>query len=150
MARIREEIEIVASREKVWKAVHVDIPDVPQWSRNLVRTEVVGGGALGAGTRLRYEVRIAGGRTAELELRVDVCERLERCAGIMSHGPVSGNWSWTYTASRRRTLVVYESEVKVGGLLRMVAPVIERDIANGVRTNLSDLKAYVETGATVR
>ena len=37
VSRIREAIDIAAPPERVWAAVHGDIPNVPRWSRDVVR-----------------------------------------------------------------------------------------------------------------
>jgi hypothetical protein len=69
-----------------------------------------------------------------------------RCAGRMSIGPVSGSWSWSYSEDGEITRVVYESELKVGDVLRFAGGVIERDVRSRMRGNLDNLKTYVEAG----
>ena len=144
MGRIVHEIEIKASPEDVWHAVHGDIPNVPQWSQSLRKTEVVGGGTAAEGSKLRYEVEIAGGRTINLELRIDEMDKPRRCAGVITDGPIGGTWSWTYSRKGETTRVLYESQLKIGGMLRLLGSVIENDVNNGTKRDLADLKKYIE------
>ena len=146
MGKIIHEIEIDAPADEVWHAVHGDIPNVPKWSSSLRKTEVVGGGAARKGSKLQYEVAITGGRTITLELRIDEMKKPRRCAGEIIDGPIGGTWSWTYSSDGDTTRVVYESELKVGGMLRFLKPVIEKDVNEGTKRDLADLKSYVESG----
>jgi hypothetical protein len=96
------------------------------------------------GSELRYDVKTVGGRTAALMLLVEQFDEPRLCAGRMTSGPVEGSWSWSYREDGKITRVVYESELKVEGLLRFAGAVIERDLRNRMRGNLDNLKAYVE------
>ena len=144
MGRIREEVEIEASADRVWAVVHGDIPNLTRWSDNLAHAEVIGGGSVRKGSELRYDVKTVGGRTAALMLLVEQFDEPRLCAGRMTSGPVEGSWSWSYREDGKITRVVYESELKVEGLLRFAGAVIERDLRNRMRGNLDNLKAYVE------
>ena len=145
MGKTVHEIEINAPVDRVWHAVHVDIPNVPKWSKSLRKTEVVGGGAPKKGSKLNYEIGIAGGKTVTLELRIDELDKPRRCSGVISDGPIGGSWGWSYNSKGGKTIVAYESELKIGGVLRLIKSVIERDINNGTKRDLADLKTYVES-----
>jgi hypothetical protein len=146
MGKIHEEVEIEASAGRIWAVVHGDVPNLTHWSDNLAHAEVIGGGSLRKGSQLRYDVKIAGGRTAALMMLVEHFDEPRRCAGRMTIGPVSGSWAWSYSEDGEITRVVYESELKVGGVLRFAGGVIERDVQNRMRGNLDNLKTYVEAG----
>jgi hypothetical protein len=145
MARVREEVEIAAAPERVWAVVHGDVRNLTRWSDDLVHAEVVGGGPLGEGSELLYEVEFVVGKTAGLTLLVERFDQPRCCAGTLS-GPVGGSWSWSYSESGAATRVVYESELKLSGMLRLTAPMIEHELRGRVRGNLSNLKQYVEAG----
>jgi uncharacterized protein YndB with AHSA1/START domain len=141
---VREEIEIAAPVEQVWHAVHVDIAHVPRWSKNLARAEVVGGVALKVGSRLRYELKLPGGRGYELQMVVRTYQENRRCAGTFDGGQVSGTWSWHYRVRGELTTVVYEQEVKLGLMVRMAGRLIEGRMHDDVRNNLESLKRFLE------
>ena len=147
MGTIREEVEINASPARVWSVVHGDVVNIPEWSDNLVSTELVGSGKMRLGSQMRYVVKIPGGRTTTLVLRVDTYDKPSVCDGQIIEGPISGSWSWRYTElAPKSTNVVFDQQLKIGGVLRFASGVIERDVRSGVQRNLRDLKAYVEAG----
>jgi len=98
------------------------------------------------GAELRYDVKIAGGRTAALTLLVESCEQPWLCAGRMSGDALGGSWSWSYSERGGLTRVTYESELNLAGLLRFAGAVIERELRSSVRGNLANPKTYVEAG----
>jgi carbon monoxide dehydrogenase subunit G len=146
MEPIREAIEIRAPVERVWAVVHGDIANVPRWSQNLVSAEVVGGGPLGAGSELRYVVRLPIGRTADVRLQVQRYDEYRACSGTFSASGMRGTWGWTYRTRRDCTVVAYQTDVKVGGVLRLAARAVEGQVTGDVRRNLDALRAYVESG----
>lgn len=146
MGRIREEVEIEATADRVWAVVHGDVPHLTRWSDNLAHAEVIGGGPLREGSELRYDVKLIGGTTAPLTLLVEQFEAPRRCAGRMVGDAFGGSWSWSYDEDGGLTRVTYESELKIGGVLRLARAVLEREIGSGMRRNLANLKAYVEAG----
>lgn len=119
MERVREHVEIEAPVDKVWAAVHRDIASVPRWSKNLVKTEIVGGGSVGAGTDLLYVARLPGGVKHDLHLHIERYEEHVRCSGTVEGGVMSGRWSWRYRSSGTTTIVVYETTVQLRGMLRL-------------------------------
>ena len=144
MDRIRERIEIGAPVEAIWKVVHRDIAKVPRWSKNLLRTEVVGGGSLKVGSELLYVVKLPGGLTYDLHLKVLEYDEHRRCSGTMEGSSMTGTWRWTYRARGAVTVVTYETDVKVTGMLRFAGHIVEDQVRRGVRSNAEALKEYVE------
>jgi Polyketide cyclase / dehydrase and lipid transport len=150
MSRIREEIDIAATPEQVWAVVHRDMAGVAQWSDNLVRTEVIGGGPVGVGTELRYVVKMPAGTTVDLHLVVRRYDEFRRCSGTLTSALGGGTWEWTYRARRGVTHVVYEVEIKPVLALRFTAPLLERQAVGATRRNLEALKRRVESGIARR
>lgn len=144
MPRIREQVEIAAPVDRIWKAVHQDIPKVPRWSKTIARTEVVGGGPVGAGTKLRYTVRLPGGLTQDLELDIATYDLHRRCAGTVSGMALRGTWMWTYRQRKELTVVVYETDVQLRGVLRFAGPIAHEQVRRDVRSDLAALKRHVE------
>ncbi|TME44498.1 MAG: SRPBCC family protein [Chloroflexi bacterium] len=145
VSRIREAIDIAAPPERVWAAVHGDIPNVPRWSRDVVRTEVVGGGPLRVGSELRYVIRLPAHRTIEMQLTVSVYDPYERCSGTLRSAVGNGTWDWRYrTIAGGVTHVVYEVAIKAPLALRLASPLLERQASSATRKNLDALKRYIE------
>jgi uncharacterized membrane protein len=142
--RIRERIEIDAPVETIWKVVHRDIAKVPRWSKNLLRTEVVGGGSLRLGSELLYVVKLPGGLTQDLHLTVLEYDEHRRCGGSIKAPAMSGTWLWTYRTRGTVTVVTYETDVKLTGMLRFAGRIVEDQVGQDVRRNIEALKEYVE------
>ena len=144
VSRIREAIDIAAPPERIWAAVHGDIPNVTRWSRDLVRTEVVGGGPLRVGSELRYVIRLPAHRTIDVQLTVTMYDEYERCSGTLRSAAGNGTWDWRYTVEGGVTHVVYEVVVNAPLALRLAAPLLERQARSATRKNLAALKKYIE------
>jgi uncharacterized membrane protein len=142
--RIRERIEIDAPVETIWKVVHRDIAKVPLWSKNLLRTEVVGGGPLQLGSELLYVVKLPVGLTQDLHLTVLEYDEYQRCGGSIEGLSMSGTWRWTYRTRGDVTVVTYETDVKLTGMLRFAGRIVEDQVSQDVRRNVEALKEYVE------
>ena len=147
MRTVRQQVTIRAPVERIWHAVHVDIPAVPRWSKSLLRTEVVGGGRLQVGSELLYVVRLPIGRTVDLHLRVEEYEEYRRCAGTVDASVLRGTWGWRYRTHGDATTVVYETAVELKGVLRFAGRVAEEQVLGDVRRNLDALKDYVEAAS---
>jgi hypothetical protein len=141
---IRERIEIEAPVETIWKVVHRDIAKVPRWSKNLLRTEVVGGGPLRVGSELLYVVKLPGGLTQDLHLTVLEYDEHRRCGGTFTAPSMSGTWLWSYHSRGDVTVVTYETDVKLSGMLRFAGRIVEDQVGQDARRNFEALKEYVE------
>jgi uncharacterized membrane protein len=143
---IVEQVEIAAPVERVWRVVHQEIEAVPLWSENLVRCEVLGGGPVATGSRLRYMARLPLLPDAEMLMHVERYEEFTCCAGQVTGPGLHGHWEWRYRTKAGRTVVVYETQVEVTAMLRLLARSIEGEVRADVRRNLDALKRYVEKG----
>ena len=150
MRTMRQQVTIAAPVERVWHAVHVDIPAVSAWSHSLEHTEIVGGGPLQRGSELLYVVRLPMGRTIDLHMVVDVYEEYTRCAGSVEGAVMRGRWGWRYRTRGASTVVVYETAVELKGPLRFAGRLAEEQVLGDVRRNLDALKEYVEARGVSR
>jgi hypothetical protein len=145
MSKIVETISIAAPATAVWRAVHEDLDNVNLWAKNLRKAESLSGENPGRGSRLRFTMILPGGKEIKLVLRQSVFTPPRRCAGEIVEGPVGGTWSWEYRESNGMTQLTYTVELKIGGLLRVIAGVISDQYEKGTRETLAALKAYVES-----
>jgi uncharacterized membrane protein len=143
MTRIREEITIRAPSEALWKAVHTDLANVPRWAGYLRGAESLGGRP-GPGWRVRYHLDLPGGFAASLTMLHTEWQPYRRCAGLFVEGPLSGDWSYSYTEGRGGTHLVYEMDYQLSGLLRFAGGMMKSQYADGIRQGMAALKDYVE------
>jgi uncharacterized membrane protein len=146
MTRIREAVDIEAPAERVWAVVQEDAVNSPKWTTNLDKVVKLDDGPPGKGTRYRYHLDLPGGIKETLEVEQDVYTKPRRCAGRFIKGPLKGTWSYTYTAKKDATHVVYEMDFELGGLLRFAGGLLTNQYAAGIRDNMQRLKKYVESG----
>ncbi len=146
MTKIRESVDIDAPAERVWAVVQEDATNAPRWSTNVARIEKLDKDPPGKGTRYRYHLELPGGLKETLEVEQTVYTRPKRCAGRFTRGPLKGTWSYTYSEKAGATHVVYEMDYELGGLLRFAGGLLAGQYAEGIRSNLTRLKKYVESG----
>jgi uncharacterized protein YndB with AHSA1/START domain len=146
MTRIREEVTIRAPAAAVWKAVHLDLENLPSWAGYVKRAEALDGRP-GKGWRVRYHLQLPGGFQGSLTLLHTVWDPPRRCAGRFDGGPLKGEWSYTYTEEGGATRLVYEMDYQLTGLLRLAGGMMSGQYAEGIRQAMASLKRYLE-GAT--
>jgi uncharacterized membrane protein len=145
MHSVHEEVSIAAPVDRVWKVVHEDLENAPEWTTHLKRAHSVNGKSTGAGSRLRYELELPAWK-GYIEVEQTVWEPGRRCAGEFTDGPLKGSWSYTYRALKSGTKLVYDMDFELRGMLRFLGGVLAREYASGIRQNMASLKEYVESG----
>jgi len=143
MTRIREEVSIGAPPADVWRAVHEDLEGLPRWADGLKRASAMGRPP-GMGSRVRYELELAGGVRADLVLEYTSWDRPRRATGRFAGGPLQGSWSYTYRERAGATDLVYEMDYEMRGLLRLAGGALRGQYEDGIRRGMDRLKAYLE------
>jgi len=145
--RLREEVDIKAPASRVWAVVQEDVVNAPKWSSYLAKVEKLDGEPPGKGTRYRYHLDLPGGFKEKLEVEQSVWVKPKRCAGRFVRGPLKGTWSYAYTERKDgTTLVVYEMDYELTGLLRFTGGLLAGQYAEGIRKTMAALKKYIEAG----
>jgi uncharacterized protein YndB with AHSA1/START domain len=142
VARIRDEVLIAAPAERVWRAVHEDLEEIPRWTGYVKHAVLLDGDAPGPNRRIRYDLDLPG--DWNLVLLPTEWDRPHRCAGRFAGGPVEGTWSYTYEERDGATNVVYETEFRLGGLLRFAGGLLQSRYEEELRAAMARLKRYVE------
>lgn len=153
---VSESVEIAAPVSAVYEAVS-DVSRTPEWSPEVVRVRVRGGGAgpASVGTRFSGQNRTGTNRPWSTQCTVVVARRDEefafrvRAAGVF---PIA-TWRFTFTPSADgRSTTVTESTVDLRGwtMLRLgtfLSGVPDRDTHNrrNIRTTLERLKKHLES-----
>lgn len=89
-------------------------------------------------------MRLPGGLTQDLDLVVTAYEPGRTCAGTVSGMTMRGTWAWNYSESDGATVVVYETDVRLRGVLRFAGPIAHEQVRRDVRSDLEALKRHVE------
>lgn len=145
MPKVREVVEIKAPGDRVWVVVHEDPTNAPKWSTNLERVETRDK-RHAKGSRYRYHILLPGGLKTILECATTLYNKPKKCAGVFTDGPLKGIWSYTYKEKGENTVLVYEMDFELGGLLRFASGALARQYAEGIHGNMLLLKRYVESG----
>ncbi|MBJ7602216.1 MAG: SRPBCC family protein [Candidatus Dormibacteraeota bacterium] len=143
MPRVSEEIEIRAPREEVWHVVQEDLAATTEWSQGRMRAATVDGKPAGSGALIRFELTIGGGEQS-LVLQNQTWRPPELCAGPIVEGPVKGSFAYSYRKSGVGTLLRFEMDAQLSGLLRFAGGVFKSQLETNLREALSSLKAYIE------
>jgi uncharacterized membrane protein len=146
VTKLREEVDIDASAERVWSVVQEDVTNATKWSSYLARVEKLDKEPPGKGTRYRYHLALPGGIKETLEVEQSVYTKPKKCAGTFIRGPLKGKWSYTYTEKDGWTHVVYEMDYELTGFLRFTGGLLTGQYAEGIRQNMAALKKYIESG----
>ena len=141
MTTIRETLTTRLSQGDAFDYV-ADFARQAEWDPNTVSSRRIDEGPLGVGARFELVVRM-GRRPTSMEYRITEYEAPER---VVLVGEGSGIWSRDDISFRGvpdGTLVEYRAEVRLGGILRFVQPLlgraftsIGRGAADGMRREL--------------
>jgi uncharacterized membrane protein len=146
VARIREQVDIVAPPDRVWAVVAEDVKNAPRWTTYLDRVDKLDDGAPGRGTRYRYYLDLPG-TAVTLEVEQDVYLKPKKCAGRFIKGPLKGTWTYTYAQRKDgSTRLTYEMDYQLTGLLRFAGGLLGPQYAAGIHKNMESLKRYIESG----
>lgn len=144
MPKVSERTLIAAPAERVWKVVHEDLKNFPQWSPRLSRATSIEG-TPGPGWVVAYEIALPGWR-GEIEVTHDTWTPPRRCAGRFTGGPLDGTWSYAYQKRGQATAMSYDMDYRLTGMLRLLGGVLAGQYAAGIREQMSELKLYIESG----
>lgn len=143
MARIQEQVFIEVPPERVWRTVHEDLADLPRWMAYLRSAELLDGRP-GPGARVRYNLELPGGFRVEVVLQYTTWTRPRQAAGRFAEGPLRGTWSYTHLPEDGGTLLRYEMDYELRGLLRFAGAMMRGQYEAGIRQGMGDLKTYLE------
>jgi hypothetical protein len=151
MTRLVEHIESPASREEAFAYI-ADFARQAEWDPNTVSSRRIDAGPLGPGARFALQVRM-GPREVPMEYRIT---EYEAPARVVLVGEGSNVWSQddiTFAETPRGTRVEYAAEIRLGGLLGIVQPLlgrafasIGRNAAAGMKRELDRLAASASQG----
>jgi uncharacterized protein YndB with AHSA1/START domain len=140
--KIEVRVRIARAPEDVF-AYATTVDTMPEWRGDVSQAEQLTDGPLRVGTRIR-----AGGRVLGRPIGV-VIEVTELEPGVrFGYRPVSGPLRThnvnTFEPDTGGTLVTLTDEIKLGGIFRLLEPLMGRVVRRGYEANLVRLKAILE------
>lgn len=115
----------------------------PEWQDDLVGAEMEGPAAVGVKGR---ETRVMGRRTSSYEWRVSEFERPGRLGFETLTGPMRPAGTMTFSAEGDATRVDFEIEINARGLLKLMSPLIAKQVQKANVEHLEKFKANLEAG----
>lgn len=150
MTRLHVEIETPLPLDVAFPFV-ADFANSSRWDPGVRSSEAIDPGPLAVGARYRLMVRM-GGRFAPMEYRLSALEPMRRVVLTGSGSGVSAVDEIRFERSRTGTHIDYTADIRLGGLLRLVQPLlggsfrkIAKDALAGMERTLGEM-AVGETG----
>jgi hypothetical protein len=137
MAKIVAGVETQLAPESAFAYI-ADFANQAEWDPNTVSSERIDETELGPGSRFVLKVK-AGPRVLDMEYRITEFEPGSR---VVLVGEGSGVWSEddiSFAGTSQGTRVMYAAELKLGGVLRVLNPILPRflaSLARGVREGM--------------
>lgn len=146
MTRLHEEIETPLPLDVAFPFV-ADFANSSRWDPGVRSSEAVDPGPPAVGARYRLIVQM-GGRFAPMEYRVSALEPMSRVVLTGSGSGVSAVDEIRFERSGTGTHIDYTADIRLGGLLRLVQPLlggsfrkIAKDALAGMEKTLSEMAA---------
>ena len=145
MAKIEAGVTVNRPITEVFQYV-VDGEKVPEWRKSCVEIKRLSPDPLGPGTKEIYKLKTMG-RTYEVMMEVTEYEPGRKYSWKATSGsPFPMEGAFTFAAVEGRTTVAEITEIKLGGLLGLLQPVIVWMFRREVRTDFSRLKNILDAG----
>ena len=147
MAKIEARVTVDRPITEVFDYV-VDGDKVPEWRKSCVEIKRLSPGPLGPGTTEIYKLKTMG-RRFEVMMEVTAYEPSRTYAWkAISGSPFPMLGSFTFAGDGGRTEVAEVTEIRLGGRLRLIEPIIASMFRREVRSDFSRLKDVLEAGAS--
>ena len=135
MTTLHERIETPLSIDDAFAYV-ADFANSQEWDPGVATAERIDSGPIGLGSRFRLGVRL-GPRVAPMEYRISVFEPPTRVVLVGSGSGVSAVDEIRFERIAGATRLDYTADIRLGGVLRLIEPLLGRAFAN-VGRNAAD------------
>lgn len=146
MTILRERIDTTLPLDEAFAFI-ADFANAERWDPGVVTSERIGSGPLGVGARYRLGVRM-GGRVAPMEYEITTFEPSRRVVLTGAGSGVAAIDDIRFEATPSGTRIDYLADIRLRGLLRLVAPFaggafarIARDARDGMQRALDQRTA---------
>jgi uncharacterized membrane protein len=142
MARIEESIEIRRPVEQVF-AYTTDAKSWPKWNSVIVESEQTSQGPVGVGTTFRGTSRLMG-RSMPWTAKVTAFDANRMYGKNIDSGAVTIEQHNTYQAEGSGTRFTILYDMKVGGFLKILSPMLVSSMRKELKKSLGNLKGVME------
>ena len=143
MARIEESIEIKCPVDQVF-AYTTDAEAWPKWQSFIPEAEQTSQGSVNVGTMFKGVTRMMG-RSMKWTAIATEFESNRRWGKKITSGSVVIAEHMTYNPVEGGTIFTIVYDTKVGGLLKLLSPVMARSMHKETKTSLGNLKNVLES-----
>jgi len=145
MARIEESVIIKRPVEKVF-AYTTGAKSWPKWHGAIPEAEQTSEGQVGLGSTFRGKSR-AMGQTSEWTAKLTEYEPNKRWGKVIDMGSIVIDDKLVFDAAEGGTRFTMAYDVKVGGLLKLLSPVIINSMHKQLNLDVATLKSILEAQA---
>jgi carbon monoxide dehydrogenase subunit G len=142
MARIEESVQIKRPADKVF-AYMADVKTWPRWDSGFLEAEQTSPGQMGIGTTLRGALK-AMGRRMTMTVKVTEYEPNKKFGGTVDFGSMLLEEHFIFDSIEGATKLTRVYDVQLGGLLKILAPMVLSSMRSGSKKSLSNLKSLLE------
>ncbi len=142
MARIEESIEIKSPVDKVF-AYTTDAKSWPKW-QPFPEAEQTSPGPMGVGTTTKGKIHMMG-LNMKWTAKVTEYEPNRKFGKNISSGPITNEQHNTYTPIEGGTKFTIVYDMKAGGIMKLLSPVVVSSVRKALKKAFSNLKGILET-----
>jgi hypothetical protein len=141
--RITTSVEIKRSVDKVFAYV-TNMDNLPKWVPEMVEVEQTSPGPMGIGTTLKGVYKVMGSRMPWTS-KVTEYEMNKKCGENISSGNMTSSELLTFDPTVVGTKFTMIYDMKVGGLLKILSPLMTSTMRKQNKVNFAKLKEILET-----
>jgi uncharacterized membrane protein len=142
MAIIEESVEIKQPVSKVFAYV-TDIKNLPKWELNALEAEQTSQGQMCVGATCRG-INRAMGQKMSWTSKITEYDPDKRCCEVITSGSTRIDEQLTFEPIDMGTRFTQVYDMKIGGLLRLMSPMVVGSMRKQVKENLGNLKSILE------
>jgi ligand-binding SRPBCC domain-containing protein len=142
MAKIEESVKINSPVEKVF-AFTTDAGSWKKWQSIILEAEQTSQGPVGVGTTFRGTTKLMG-RTMEWTAKATEFESPRKFGKEITSGSVFIEQHNTYNPTKEGMTFTLVYNMKVGGLTKLLSPMLAHSMRNELKKSLGNLKQILE------
>jgi uncharacterized membrane protein len=143
MARIVDSVEIKRPVDQVFAYV-TEIKNFPKWIPDMQEAVQVSPGKIGVGTALRGTYKMMGLRMAWTS-KITGFEPNKKFGEKISSGSMLSDELMTFDPIADGTEFTFVCDMKVGGVLKLLSPIMAHSMRKQTKTDLAKLKELLES-----
>ena len=142
MARIEESVEIKRPADKVF-AYTTDAKSWPKWQSTFPDAEQTSQGPVGVGTTFKGTIRMMG-LSMKWTAKATEYEPNKKFGKTITCGSLTTEQHNTYDPIEGGTKITIVYNMKIGGLMKLISPMIVSSTRKGLKKALINLKGILE------